>query len=119
MAAEEAPVRPRFSLTVALCCTLLGSCRAAPSPSNATVRLVDLFAKEDIHGAAPPQTASRHRVEWRFDEPSKPLKPLNPLNDEKLTTTRGWQEGPGVRGLEIRGGRLTGTSTDDFPVIHY
>ena len=82
---------------------------AGPVP---TLRLVDLFEPGAVSGGAP---ASRQipRTEWRFDgDPAQ--TPRGPA-----AGTRGWQSGPGVAGLTLRDGRLTGRATNDFPVIHF
>jgi len=79
------------------------SCRGAvhEPPPVRVVRLVDLFPSAVVEGgtAAPSAIAP---TEWRFDAGGD----------------LGWRAGVGVTGLQVREGRLAGTTTTDFPIIH-
>jgi len=84
-------------------CIALLSCRAAvhePTPVQ-VVRLVDLFPSAVVEGGvgAPSEIPP---TEWRF----------NAGGD------LGWKAGVGVTGLQVREGRLAGTTTTDFPILH-
>jgi hypothetical protein len=71
------------------------------------VRLVDLFDKAKVEGnptkKAPPSAAL-----WDFTKASKE-------SDDPML---GWKAGDGVTGLKVVDGKLTGTSTTDFPIIY-
>ena len=71
------------------------------------VRLVDLFDKAKVEGnptkKAPPSAAL-----WDFTKASKDS------GDPML----GWKAGDGVTGLKVVDGKLTGSSTTDFPIIY-
>ncbi len=89
----------------------------APAPPGAaprTVRLVDEFQPEARAGDAAAATAAAPlpRTEWRFDGPPAPAAPA------AVAATRGWRAGPDVAGLVVRGGRLAGRATGDFPILH-
>ncbi len=89
----------RFVLLTAVLASF--SC-AGGGDAPSTIRLVDIFGAATVEGGpAAPATASS-RTEWTFDEPGKSK----------------WQAGPGVAGLAVREGRLRGTSTKDFPIVH-
>jgi arylsulfatase A-like enzyme len=81
----------------------LFSCRGAARdpPAVQVVRLVDLFPSAVVSGdaGAPSEIPP---TEWRFD------------GGDDL----GWKAGVGVTGLQVRDGRLAGTTTTDFPIIH-
>jgi arylsulfatase A-like enzyme len=85
--------------------------RSAPETA-AAIRLVDVFKPEFVSGGSGTSARAIPRTEWRFDgaAPAPPLK--------AFTQTRGWEAGPGVAGLTVRGGRLVGRSTDDLPLLH-
>ena len=75
------------------------------------IRLVDLFDPNQVAGAAAPASVPT-RTEWRFDGSPAASVPA------KLTATHGWQAGPGVAGLAVQSGQLSGRSTTDVPLIH-
>jgi arylsulfatase A-like enzyme len=85
----------------------------APATAPQGVRLVDLFKPEVLSGAPAESQRQIPRTEWRFDgDPPAPPPRTAPA-------TRGWVAGPGVAGLALATGRLTGRSTSDFPVVHF
>ncbi len=75
------------------------------------VRLVDLFDAKRVQGSAKPAAAVRPTI-WRFD--GTPPSPL----PAKFAATRGWEPGPGIAGLTIKDGQLTGRATGDGALIH-
>jgi arylsulfatase A-like enzyme len=86
---------------------------------------VDTFDAKRVSGSAAKASRPLPRTEWRFDgTPPSPPAPPPPGPDAKppgpapFAATRGWEAGPGVEGLAIKDGRLTGRSTTDFPVLH-
>ncbi len=85
----------------------------APETGNSTIRLVDAFKKELVSGGPGSGSRAIPKTEWRFDGEAPTLPPKN------FVETRGWEAGPGVTGLTIRNGRLTGRSTTDFPLLHF
>src|SRR5206468_5873831 len=79
-----------------------GACaRSRPQSAASPIRLVDEFKPEAISGGG---AAHRDipRTEWRFDAPGRDK----------------WEAGPGVTGLAIRDGRLTGRTSAAFPLVH-
>src|SRR5262245_3589870 len=99
------------ALSVLLLAMVASCAGKASSPSLATVRFVDLYKPEMLHGSGPRSTKPTKRTEWRFDgDPPAPAP-------KDFAGTRGWEAGLGVVGLTIRDGRLTGRSTSEFPVL--
>ena len=92
----------RIHLVLAL--FILDACSEPTAPPS--VRLVDLFDAATVEGAAAEQPEIP-RTEWRFDESIPAAGP-----------NQGWQAGPGVTGLGVREGRLTGRTTSATPIIH-
>jgi arylsulfatase A-like enzyme len=81
-----------------LCIPACGGSGSGP----ATIRLVDTFSTaeiENVTAAAP----SIQPTEWRFDD---------------ATATTPWKAGPGVSGLAVREGRLTGRSSAKVAIVH-
>jgi arylsulfatase A-like enzyme len=93
---------------LSLCCAALltlGGC-AAPSSGERAVHLVDRFDSKMIEGS--PQTAeAKPAALWDFSTAAG-----------ADNATLGWKAGPGVTGLKVVDGHLTGRSTTDFPVIY-
>lgn len=87
-----------------------GRTSSAREPGG-TIRLVDLFKAESVQGGAPAAAREIPRTEWRFDGPALPQTP------KELGATRGVEAGPGVEGLTIRDGHLTGRATTDVPIL--
>jgi len=73
---------------------------------------VDSFDKNFVEGSPATTASSAPRVEWRFDGPP-PSAPTT-----AFAATRGWEAGPGVDGLAVREGRLSGRTTSAFPILH-
>src|SRR3972149_6749949 len=92
----------RIHLVLAL--FILDACSEPTAPPS--VRLVDLFDAATVEGAGAEQPEIP-RTEWRFDESIPAAGP-----------NQGWQAGPGVTGLGVREGRLTGGTTSATPIIH-
>jgi arylsulfatase A-like enzyme len=87
-----------------------GRASSASEPGT-TIRLVDLFKADSVQGAAPAAAREIPKTEWRFDGPALPQTP------KELAATHGFEAGPGVEGLTIRDGHLTGRSTTDVPIL--
>jgi arylsulfatase A-like enzyme len=88
------------------------SCRGGSgAASPGTIRLVDLFKPEVIQGSVAAGESQVPRIEWRFDRPAQHPAPAG------ARATQDFQGSPGVQGLAIRGGRLTGRSGSDTPVL--
>ncbi|MCP3957236.1 MAG: sulfatase-like hydrolase/transferase [bacterium] len=87
-------------LSICLCAPLVAC--SEPPEGPAAIRLVDLFADAVVDGT-PAAAEPAESAAWRFDGEAG---------------TEGWQAGSGVADLEVANGRLTGRSTDDFPIVH-
>src|SRR6185503_16410634 len=97
-----------------------------PTPGPVSIRLVDTFEAKQVSGshAAPPAPA--RRTEWRFDgaapPAANPVPPAGPAGASPappaFPATRGWEAGPGVEGLAVKDGMLTGRSTTAYPILH-
>lgn len=111
------PCLPRPRLLARAACLVLGAiatstCRPAAVPSKA-IRLVDSFDAKLVEGSrGTSAAAAAQRTEWRFDGPAPGAAPA------AFAATRGWEAGPGVSGLAVRDGRLTGRTTGEFPILH-
>ncbi len=103
----------RLALLWPLAITCL-SCSGPTTTSTApvAVRLVDLFDAKRVQGSAKPATAVRPTI-WRFD--GAPPSP----SPAKFAATRGWEAGPGVAGLTIKDGQLTGRATGEARAHSY
>ena len=78
-----------------------GACRPpAPADAPLAISLVDRFAPEAVEGRRPLPTPPR--TEWRF---------------AALAPEFSWAPGPGVTGLAMRDGVLTGIAAGDRPVV--
>ncbi|MGH9334086.1 MAG: sulfatase, partial [Vicinamibacteria bacterium] len=88
------------ALVAALLAFALLSCGGA-ADEPPVVRLVDAFPTAVIEGGAE-APSEIPRTEWRFDGGGE----------------GSWKAGPGVAGLEVREGRLTGKTTTAFPIVH-
>lgn len=84
-------VRIGFLLVVSSACS--------SPPVDTTVPLVDLFESAVVEGAA--SVSSPSPIEWRFDG-----------------AAHGFHAGPGVSGLRVVEGRLTGRATTGIPIVH-
>ncbi|MBI3448662.1 MAG: sulfatase [Acidobacteria bacterium] len=98
------------------CALLTLSLLACSAPSNRSespsIRLVDLVDPSAVQGKAVVPASKIARTEWRFDGDA----PKGP--DSAAAATRGFKAEAGVKEFAVRGGRLAGTTTTDFPVIH-
>jgi len=88
-------------LIAAVVSSACGRSRSQSAP--AAIRLVDVFKPEAISGGGA-GTAHRAipRTEWTFNPPGKDK----------------WDAGPGVTGLTVADGRLTGRTSSTFPLVH-
>ena len=92
--------RPFTFLLIALAAS--GACGRSRSQSAALpIRLVDVFKPEAISGGGAAH-GEIPRTEWKFDGSSRDT----------------WDAGPGVTGLTVREGRLTGRTSSTFPMLH-
>src|SRR5687767_11930637 len=109
-ARRPAPTKTGGSLlaALALIAPIAFACRQESRPPASALRLVDLYTPESVENRA----AAAARMERRFDGASPEKVP------PKLASTHGWEAGPGVAGLAVRGGRLVGRTTSDFPLLH-
>jgi arylsulfatase A-like enzyme len=110
-------------LVLGLLAATLSACSRPADDGAKSIRLVDVFDPKLVEGsAAKPAAAAGRRTEWRFDTPapSPPPAPAPPARPSPapFPATRGWEAGPGITGLAIRDGVLTGRTTSDFPVLH-
>lgn len=97
---------------VALAAVLISStgCGGSPSTEVSAIRLIDRFDPDKLAGS-PQGLAGEPAALWDFKSGSAPAGGDTPA-------TLGWTAGPGVTGLRVADGRLTGRSTTDFPVIY-
>lgn len=94
-----------------LAAALAGCSPSGPAGETATsLRIVDLFKPEMVTPQRPAADTKGVGTLWRFDGPLPAGGPQ--------AATYGWEAGPGVEGLAVRGGRLVGRTTTDFPVLH-
>jgi arylsulfatase A-like enzyme len=77
------------------------------APEVQVLRLVDVFDTAKIEGSPRGNPLSPGAL-WDFTKP--PAAGGDPL--------LGWKAGPGVSGLRVVNGKLTGRSTTDFPVLY-
>ena len=76
--------------------------RDEPAAAAGTTRLVDVFEPAFVRGKSDKPARALKKTEWRFDGAQPNL----------------WVAGPGVTGLTVREGRLTGRASTDFPILH-
>jgi arylsulfatase A-like enzyme len=98
--------RSRTFASIAACIAAtagFAACRqTAPRQSASVVRLVDAFKPESISGTPAGVKRDIPRTEWKFDTEAKGT----------------WEAGPGVTGLAVKDGKLTGRTSNTFPVVH-
>jgi len=91
---------------VSACALLTLSLIACSAPTNRSVspsiRLVELVDSSAVEGKAVVPATKIARTEWRFNGGD----------------ARGFKAEAGVKDFAVRGGRLAGTTTSDFPVLH-
>jgi arylsulfatase len=104
---------PRSAPAIILALAAASGCGRSSSATEppVTIRLVDLFSKDTLRGAAPPASRELPRTEWRFDGPAP-----GPAAAE-FAATRGIEGNPGAAGLTVRDGHLVGRTTTDFPLL--
>ncbi len=96
-----------------LCLTaplLLVGCGGGSAGGESVIRLVDRFDSKMIEGS-PKSLPAAPAARWDFSSAAKP-------GGGDAAATLGWKAGPGVTGLRVVEGRLTGRSTSGFPVIY-
>jgi arylsulfatase A-like enzyme len=108
----------RLAVVLPLALAVSSGCRSrAEAPP--TVRLVDAFDAKHVEGSAPaPDAGTARRTEWRFDGPAPAPPPGPNPSPAPFPATRGWEPGPGVEGLAVRDGVLSGRSTGLHPILH-
>ena len=96
--------RPSIVLAAVVLASMAAACNRGGdvSETSATIRLVDAFEPAFVSGKSDKPTRTIQKTEWRFDA-AQP----NP-----------WVAGPGVAGLTVRDGRLTGRTSTAFPILH-
>ena len=102
-----------FRLAVVSSVVLMTLACSGATPTDTqprAVRLVDLFDAKRVQGSVKPMAAIRPTI-WRFDATPAP-QPAN------FAATGGWEPGPGVAGLAVKDGQLTGRVTNDGALIH-
>jgi len=107
-------VRSRLcqSLLLALALQPVACGRSGPSAATpVAIHLVDLFDAKSVEGGGTRAAAAPPRTEWRFDGPDPTPPP------KAFGATRGWEAGPGVAGLRITDGKLTGRTTSNMPLL--
>ena len=96
---------------VALSLALWAACGSGPSNDAIAVYLVDRFDPQSIVGTAS-LAAMKPSALWDFSTTENPAGsgPSDPL--------LGWKTGPGITGLKVVDGKLTGRSTTDSALIY-
>jgi arylsulfatase A-like enzyme len=74
------------------------------------IRLTDLFNEKSVLNPTTPAPVPA-RTEWRFDGPAPDASRVG------HTATRGWEAGPGIAGLTITNGVLTGRTTSPTALL--
>ena len=101
----------RHCAGLVIVCLLAASCgRVGKPPTPMAIRLTDLFNEKSVIDAATPAPPPA-RTEWRFDGPAPVPAPA------AFAATRGWEAGPGVAGLTITNGLLTGRTTSSTALL--
>lgn len=90
---------------------LLIGCGGSPAPISQ--HLVDQFSSELVSDQPADVAETPSHLAWHFTENSSSIE------IEEESATLGWLAANGIRDLEIRDGRLTGVSTNDFPLLHF
>jgi arylsulfatase A-like enzyme len=116
-------MRPRIRALVALALAgaMAGACGRRP-PEPKAIMLIDGFDAKMLEGTPVGAAAKVPRTEWRFDgpPPKVPLRPGPPPakpSPAPFAVTRGFEAGPGMAGLAIRDGFLTGRTTGAVPIL--
>ncbi len=96
-------MRKSAALPIAL--LALAACQRAPQ--TPAIRLIDRFEAARVEGA-PKGKAPDPNALWDFAAPVK-------AGEDPL---RGWKAGPGVTGLAVKDGKLTGRTTAEIPFLY-
>ncbi len=89
------------------------ACGGGRAPSSTAVQLVELYDKGQVTGTIASAHTPPPATIWRFDGAVPEPPPT------KAAATRGWESGPGIKGLVIRDGRLMGSTTKDVSILHF
>ena len=108
---REAPIFRNPAAIVALGLSLYAGCGSGPTSDAVAVHLVDRFDPQSVKGTAS-LGAMKPSALWNFSaaEDRAGGSPSDPL--------LGWKAGPGVTGLKVVDGKLTGRSTTDSALIY-
>jgi arylsulfatase A-like enzyme len=95
---------PRLLLAALILVSTATACDRGgePSATSAAIRLVDAFEPAFVDGKSDKPARALKKTEWRFDGGQ----------------ANAWVAGPGVSGLAVRDGRLTGRTTTARPILH-
>jgi arylsulfatase A-like enzyme len=106
---------PRSAPAIVLALAAASGCGRSSSATEppVTIRLVDLFGNQTLHGTVVADAADLPKTEWRFDGPAPAAGPA----PAEFAATRGVEGSPAVQGLAVRDGRLVGRTTTDFPLL--
>ncbi|MDA0991709.1 MAG: sulfatase-like hydrolase/transferase, partial [Verrucomicrobia bacterium] len=97
--------------TVALSLSVWVACGRGPSSDAIAVHLVDRFDPQSIKGTAS-LAAMKPSALWNFSAAE------NAGGGNPRAHMLGWKAGPGVTGLQVVDGKLTGRSTTDSALIY-
>jgi arylsulfatase A-like enzyme len=107
-----------LSLLAALCTAYLSGCSAGSSPEAPSIRLFDQFQAQSVTNS-PTSQAPPPAVSWDFTHAAgAAAAAAGAQSAEAKDPLLGWKAGPGVADLKVVGGRLTGRTTTDFPLIY-
>jgi arylsulfatase A-like enzyme len=95
-----------LGLALSLSCGRAGDSPVAPL----AIRLVDRFDDKSVVDPVEPTPPPR-RTEWRFDGPAPTPGPAS------FGATRGWEGGPGITGLTVSSGMLSGRMTSPVAMV--
>jgi arylsulfatase A-like enzyme len=102
-------VRVVLVFVLGVVCSACDGIREAPTAPLA-IRLVDRFDATAVIDAVAP-AALPSRTEWRFDGAPPVPAPA------AFAATRGWEAGPGINGLTIQNGTLTGRTSTPVAMV--
>ncbi len=87
--------------------------KSSTANGPALIRLNDVFSPNDIKGRLSTEELKIKPTIWKFDGSD-----VAPFVTNNAATTFGWQAGPGVTDMELKGGHLVGKSTNGYPIIY-
>jgi arylsulfatase A-like enzyme len=98
-----------------------GAC-SKPAASPHAIMLIDGFDVKMLEDSPPEAAVRIPRTEWRFDgtpprTPPRPGAAAGSPAPAPFAATRGFEAGPGVAGLAIEDGLLTGRTTSALPIL--